>query len=105
MQTTTVLKDITKQWVQLTYQGERIRLSVAAVVGGMSEHKQRRLLSTSVHIVVATPGRLAEIMDDDTLSAFQDLSRLKYLVVDEADRIMEEGHYAEVSTSTFWLSK
>ena len=37
-----------------------------------------------------------ELIEDDTITAFQDLSELRFLVVDEADRIMEEGHFSEV---------
>ena len=60
--------------------------------------KQRRQLDgkTPVHIIVATPGRLCELMEDETLSIFRDMAHLRYLVVDEADRIVEEGHFAEV---------
>lgn len=72
-------------------------LQIVNVVGGLSEHKQRRLLtSKAVHIVVATPGRICEILQEEDLDAFADMSRLRFLVVDEADRIMEEGHFSEV---------
>ena len=76
-----------------------LKIKSVTVVGGMSEEKQRRLLSTSkqaLHIVIATPGRLAEILTDDYVEAFQDMSQIKFLVIDEADRIMEEGHFAEL---------
>lgn len=98
MQTTTVLTDICKPWKTKAKRPDlRININIAAVVGGMSEHKQKRLLNTVLHIIVATPGRLCEVMEDDSLTAFQDMSRLKFLVVDEADRIMEEGHFAELN--------
>jgi len=54
-------------------------------------------LGKPVHIVVATPGRLSELLDDDDVLSFRDMSRLKFLVVDEADRMMEDGHFPEVS--------
>ena len=47
--------------------------------------------------MVATPGRLSELLDDDDVLSFRDMSRLKFLVVDEADRMMEDGHFPEVS--------
>lgn len=98
MQTTTVLTDVCKPWKAKDKRPDlRININIAAVVGGMSEHKQKRLLNTVLHIIVATPGRLCEVMEDDSLTAFQDMSRLKFLVVDEADRIMEEGHFAELN--------
>jgi ATP-dependent RNA helicase DDX24/MAK5 len=101
MQIASVLKDISTK-IRETLPA--VRIESAAVIGGMSEDKQRRLLSTEkkpLHIVVATPGRLVEIFEDETVSAFQDLSTLRFLIVDEADRIMEEGHYAEVRNICF----
>ena len=53
--------------------------------------------SRPVHILVATPGRLCELMTDDEIPMFRDMSGLKFLIVDEADRIVEEGHFPEVS--------
>jgi len=55
------------------------------------------VIGKPVHIVVATPGRLSELLDDDDVLSFRDMSRLKFLVVDEADRMMEDGHFPEVS--------
>ena len=56
-----------------------------------------------MHIVVATPGRLCELLLEEDLAAFQDLSSLRFLVVDEADRIVEEGHFAEVQYRQTYL--
>lgn len=39
-------------------------VSVAAIVGGMSSQKQRRILDRGVDVLVATPGRLWDIMED-----------------------------------------
>jgi ATP-dependent RNA helicase DDX24/MAK5 len=39
-------------------------VSVAAIVGGMSAQKQRRILDRGVDILVATPGRLWDILED-----------------------------------------
>ena len=78
------------------------KVEVVTVVGGMSEQKQRRLLcgGTSnrkpVHVLVATPGRLCELIQDGEIPMFADLSGLRFLIVDEADRIVEDGHFAEV---------
>ncbi|KAG6908421.1 hypothetical protein DXG01_004714 [Tephrocybe rancida] len=70
-------------------------VSVAAIVGGMSAQKQRRILDRGVDVLVATPGRLWDIMeDDDTLS--REIKALRFLVLDEADRMIEAGHFAEL---------
>ena len=98
MQITNVMNDLGKKLLQKT----GCKVEVATIVGGMSEQKQRRILSgkkQSLHFIVATPGRLCEILEDmnhETCNAFKDMSTLRFLVVDEADRIMEDGHYAEV---------
>ena len=61
----------------------------------MSFEKQKRLVSYSPDIVVATPGRLWEIASED--DAFLDsLKSIKFLVLDEADRMLEKGHFKDL---------
>ena len=68
--------------------------SIATVTGGLSVHKQQRLLAHA-DIIVGTPGRLWEV-----ISGSADLSKslkfIEFLVVDEADRLLSEGHFKEV---------
>ncbi|KAL1949173.1 hypothetical protein VTO73DRAFT_10979 [Trametes versicolor] len=68
---------------------------VAAIVGGMSAQKQRRVLSRGVDVLVATPGRLWDIIQEDDELATQ-IENLRFLVLDEADRMIESGHFAEM---------
>lgn len=70
-------------------------VSIAAIVGGMSAQKQRRILDRGVDVLVATPGRLWDILEEDEALARQ-IGRLKFLVLDEADRMVEAGHFAEM---------
>lgn len=70
-------------------------VSIAAIVGGMSAQKQRRILDRGVDVLVATPGRLWDILEEDEGLARQ-ISQLKFLVLDEADRMVEAGHFAEM---------
>ncbi|TBU38454.1 DEAD-domain-containing protein [Dichomitus squalens] len=70
-------------------------VSVAAVVGGMSAQKQRRIISRGVDVLVATPGRLWDILQEDDELATQ-IEFLRFLVLDEADRMIETGHFAEL---------
>ncbi|KAI0356068.1 DEAD-domain-containing protein [Trametes cingulata] len=70
-------------------------VSVAAIVGGMSAQKQRRILSRGVDVLVATPGRLWDIIQEDDELATQ-IENLRFLVLDEADRMIEAGHFAEL---------
>lgn len=72
--------------------GASIRLSVATVVGGMPYHKQNQMLSKPVDILVATPGRLMDLMDRGRV----DFSRLEVLILDEADRMLDMGFVDDI---------
>jgi ATP-dependent RNA helicase RhlE len=61
-------------------------LSIAAVYGGAGIVKQARLAARA-HILVATPGRLLDLIDRRDVS----LSRIRVLVLDEADRMLDMG--------------
>lgn len=66
---------------------------ICSVTGGLSVHKQQRQLEKA-DIVVGTPGRLWEVLSASKtlLSSFRKVS---FLVVDEADRLLTEGHFKE----------
>ncbi|XP_012281439.1 probable ATP-dependent RNA helicase DDX49 [Orussus abietinus] len=65
--------------------GKPINLKKCVIVGGMDMVAQAQELAKSPHIVVATPGRLADHLESsDSFS----LKRIKFLVVDEADRLL-----------------
>lgn len=61
-------------------------LRSVCVYGGVPKDPQRLALSTA-HIVVATPGRLNDLIEEGSA----DLSQVQYLVLDEADRMLEKG--------------
>jgi len=63
------------------------RLSIGTVLGGMPYPKQRRLLESPLDILVATPGRLIDFIEQGKV----DFSRLELLVLDEADRMLDMG--------------
>jgi len=67
---------------------------IATLTGGLSVQKQQRLLSTA-DIIVGTPGRLWEVISEGQ-GLVKWLRQIKYLVVDEADRLLSEGHFKEV---------
>ena len=70
------------------------RPQIATLTGGLSIHKQQRLLADA-DIVIGTPGRLWEIISGST-GLIGLLKHVQYLVVDEADRLLSEGHFHEV---------
>ncbi|XP_048001275.1 ATP-dependent RNA helicase DDX24 [Leguminivora glycinivorella] len=73
------------------YTGVRI----ATVVGGMASVKQERELSRSPEVVVATPGRLWELTARGQ-PHLQQLPCVKFLAIDETDRMIERNHFEEL---------
>ncbi|BFZ54232.1 Putative RNA helicase [Savitreella phatthalungensis] len=69
--------------------GTTINLRMATVVGGLDMLEQSATLSRRPHIVVATPGRLADIIRSNGEETIGGLRRCKYLVLDEADRLLD----------------
>ncbi|KAK5869701.1 hypothetical protein PBY51_024399 [Eleginops maclovinus] len=68
--------------------GKPLGLKDCIIVGGMDMVSQALELSKQPHVVVATPGRLADhIRSSDTFS----MSRIQFLIMDEADRLLEQG--------------
>lgn len=67
---------------------------IATLTGGLSMQKQQRLLANA-DVIIGTPGRLWEVISEGQgLSKW--LRQVKFLVVDEADRLLSEGHFKEV---------
>lgn len=66
---------------------------VCSVTGGLSVHKQQRQLVTA-NIVIGTPGRLWEVISSST-ELLEKFKGIKFLVVDEADRLLSEGHFKD----------
>lgn len=63
------------------------KLKVLPVYGGSSIESQIKTLKRGVHIVVATPGRLLDLMNRKTV----DLSLVKNVIMDEADEMLNMG--------------
>src|SRR5256714_816343 len=66
---------------------KHIPLRMATVYGGVSERPQIAALRSGVDLVVATPGRLIDLMDQRVAN----LSGIEFLVLDEADRMLDMG--------------
>lgn len=67
-------------------------IKVLTLTGGASARPQVESLAHGAHIVVGTPGRLLDLMGRDVLS----LSAVHTLVLDEADRMVDMGFFADV---------
>ncbi|MDA8442289.1 MAG: DEAD/DEAH box helicase [Peptococcaceae bacterium] len=70
------------------------RLKVAAIYGKYPIQVQEKELKQKTHIVVGTPGRLIDHITRGTL----DTSLIKYLVIDEADEMLNMGFIAQIET-------
>ncbi|PBP17564.1 putative ATP-dependent RNA helicase dbp3 [Diplocarpon rosae] len=66
-------------------------LKAVCVYGGVPKDQQRQALKTA-DIVVATPGRLNDLINEGCA----DLSKAKYVVLDEADRMLDKGFEEEI---------
>ncbi|GBQ56889.1 RNA helicase [Komagataeibacter swingsii DSM 16373] len=67
--------------------GRHLRPSVTTIFGGVSQFHQINALRAGVDIIVATPGRLLDLIGQGLC----DLSRLEALVLDEADQMLDMG--------------
>jgi ATP-dependent RNA helicase RhlE len=72
--------------------GDGLPIRVAAIFGGVEEEAQIRALQRGVQIVVATPGRLLDLIGRLRL----DFSALEMLVLDEADRMLDMGFLPDI---------
>ncbi|MDF2841545.1 MAG: box helicase domain protein [Clostridia bacterium] len=70
------------------------RIKVAAIYGGTSFYNQQKELKQKTHVVVGTPGRIIEHLDNMTF----DVSNIKYLVIDEADEMLDMGFIEQLET-------
>lgn len=67
---------------------------IVSITGGLSIQKQQRLLRHGPGIIVATPGRMLELVQGDSELAKR-LASTDIIVLDEADRLLQDGHFDE----------
>ena len=74
-------------------------IKIANVLGGFAKVKQLKILNKyNPEIIIATPGRLWEIIDNDESPILENLKYLKFLIIDEADRMTQTGHFKELKS-------
>lgn len=79
-------RELANQIVQ-NLKGLTSDLRITLVVGGKSINPQKQNLARGTDILVATPGRLIDLMDRRAI----DLSKTRFLVLDEADQMLDIG--------------
>ncbi|XP_058070287.1 DEAD-box ATP-dependent RNA helicase 36 [Magnolia sinica] len=75
--------------------GSCLHLRCSVIVGGMDMISQAQALAQRPHVVIATPGRLKVLLEDDP-DVPAVFSRTKFLVLDEADRVLDVGFEEEL---------
>jgi len=81
--------------------GKHTKLNSMAIFGGVSINPQIQRLKSRVDILVATPGRLLDHVQQKTL----DLSQVQILVLDEADRMLDMGFIKDIKKILALLPK
>jgi ATP-dependent RNA helicase RhlE len=81
--------------------GKYLNLTSAVIFGGVGIGPQKAELKKGVDILVATPGRLLDLADQKSV----DLSRIEFLVLDEADRMLDMGFIHDVKKVLALLPK
>ncbi|HZK34994.1 MAG TPA: DEAD/DEAH box helicase [Bacillota bacterium] len=81
--------------------GANLNLRTLVVYGGVSQHPQTRQLQRGVDILVATPGRLLDLIGQKFIS----LKNIKHFVLDEADMMLDMGMIKDVKRIITYLPK
>ncbi|MFT5129372.1 MAG: ATP-dependent RNA helicase RhlE, partial [Rhodothermales bacterium] len=76
----------------ITAYGKYLKVRHCVIFGGVSERPQIKALRTGVHIVVATPGRLLDLVQQKHLT----LADVDIFVLDEADRMLDMGFIHDI---------
>ena len=76
--------------------GRHLRLRTSVVFGGTNIRPQIRALSQGVHVLVATPGRLLDLMNQGHVR----LDAIETFILDEADRMLDMGFIPDVKKIT-----
>ncbi|TPP42003.1 DEAD/DEAH box helicase family protein [Leishmania donovani] len=76
------------------------QVMVGCVVGGMAQERQQRVLNRHPHILICTPGRLWDLVqkNEGCYLGHSVSRRLHYVVLDEADKMLQSGRFAELQT-------
>jgi ATP-dependent RNA helicase DDX24/MAK5 len=74
----------------------KYRFRTCLVTGGFAVEKQERLLSKTPEILIATIGRLWDLIQNCQHDSLETLCKSHFLIFDEIDRILELGQYKEL---------
>ncbi|MGP8217587.1 MAG: DEAD/DEAH box helicase [Bacteroidia bacterium] len=72
--------------------GSNLQVKHTVIFGGVSQHAQTNMLRKGIDILVATPGRLLDLMQQGHVK----LNAVEYFVLDEADRMLDMGFINDI---------
>jgi ATP-dependent RNA helicase RhlE len=72
--------------------GSKTNLKYEVIFGGVNQHSQVKSLQSGVDVLIATPGRLLDLMNQ----GYVRLNQLEFFVLDEADRMLDMGFLNDV---------
>jgi ATP-dependent RNA helicase RhlE len=81
--------------------GEKIRFRLTTIWGGVGQRPQVNAMRSGVDVLVATPGRLLDLIDQ----GYIDLSAVDFFVLDEVDRMLDMGFLRDVNRIVDLLPK
>ncbi|MDD3123993.1 MAG: DEAD/DEAH box helicase [Candidatus Izemoplasmatales bacterium] len=81
--------------------GQFLSLKTVVIFGGVSQKSQVQAMARGVDILVATPGRLLDLINQKII----DISQVKFLVLDEADRMLDMGFIKDVQKIIAFVPK
>jgi len=81
--------------------GKYSRIKVACLHGGVEQEKQIQSLTAGADVLVTTPGRMFDLIHQ----GFADISKLKMLILDEADLMLDLGFYKDVTDTLKHIPK
>ena len=81
--------------------GRNLNIKTEVIYGGVSQRNQEIALRRGVDVLIATPGRLMDLMNQGLVH----LEHVKYLVLDEADRMLDMGFIRDVRKIVSFISE
>jgi ATP-dependent RNA helicase RhlE len=81
--------------------GRNMNETVTTIFGGVSEGPQKQTMAKGIDILVATPGRLLDLVSQRAV----DLSKVEIFVLDEADRMLDMGFIRDIRRLITYLPK
>lgn len=85
----------------LKYAQNMPKVNIVAVYGGASINDQKRQLNRGAQLIVATPGRMKDMLDRRMI----DISEINYCVLDEADEMLNMGFYEDITDILKYTSR